>query len=70
MDKIRQNSGLIPLEPDNTHNDIVIPSTYIPYDPELYEMNQKITNLKIEAEARISRILVYARKDPSIRRKL
>jgi len=42
----------------------------IPYDPELYDLNNKLSKLRIKAEDRLSRIIELAREDPRIRRKL
>jgi seryl-tRNA synthetase len=42
----------------------------IPYDPELYQLNNKLCKLRIRAEDRLSRIIELAREDSRIRRKL
>lgn len=70
METTRQNSGLIPINDDNEENDIEVPCTNIPYDPELYKLNTNLCKLKIKAEERLSRIIELARDDQRIRRKL
>lgn len=43
---------------------------HIPYDPELYDLNNKLTKLRIKAEDRLTRIIELAREDVRIRTKL
>ena len=47
-----------------------MPYTNIPYDPELYDLNNRLCKLRIRAEDRLSRIIELAREDPRIRKKL
>jgi hypothetical protein len=49
---------------------VEVPQTNIPYDPELYNLNNKLCKLKIKAEDRLSRIIDLAREDSRIRKKL
>jgi hypothetical protein len=70
MEKERQNSGLIPLNDENEENEVEVPCTNIPYDPELYDLNNKLCKLRIRAEDRLGRIIELAREDPRIRKKL
>ena len=43
------------LEGDD--QDLEVPSTNIPYDPELYDLNKNLAKLKIKAEERLARII-------------
>ena len=70
MESERQNSGLVPLNDENEDNEVEIPHTNIPYDPELYDLNNKLSKLRLRAEDRLGRIIELARDDPRIRRKL
>ena len=47
-----------------------MPFTHIPYDPELYDLNTKLSKLRIKAEDRLARIIELAREDVRIRKKL
>lgn len=70
MEKERQNSGLVPINDENDENEVEVPQTNIPYDPELYNLNNKLCKLKIKAEDRLGRIIDLAREDSRIRKKL
>lgn len=70
MEKERQNSGLIPIKDESEENEVEVPYTHIPYDPELYDLNNKLCKLRIKAEDRLSRIIELAREDVRIRKKL
>lgn len=50
MEKLRQNSGLIPMKMEEDEDDLVdLPFMHIPYDPELYDLNLNIAKLRIKA---------------------
>jgi seryl-tRNA synthetase len=49
---------------------VEVPQLNIPYDPELYQLNNKLCKLRIKAEDRLGRIIELAREDSRIRRKL
>ena len=58
MEKLRQNSGLIPINFDQDESNLVeVPFIHIPYDPELYDLNQNLTKLRIKAEIQLKRII-------------
>lgn len=70
MEKERQNSGLIPIGDAVEDNEVELPQTNIPYDPQLADLNNKLCRLRIKAEDRLSRIIELARDDDRIRKKL
>jgi hypothetical protein len=49
---------------------VEVPQLNIPYDPELYQLNNKLCKLRIKAEDRLGRIIELAREDSRIRKKL
>lgn len=58
MEKLRQNSGLIPMKMEEDEDDLVdLPFMHIPYDPELYDLNINIAKLRIRAEQQLKRII-------------
>lgn len=70
MEKERQSSGLVPINDEGEENEVEVPQLNIPYDPELYNLNNKLCKLRIRAEDRLGRIIELAREDSRIRRKL
>jgi len=42
---------------ENENEDLQIPSSNIPYDPELYVLNNNLSKLRIKAEDRLARII-------------
>ena len=38
-------------------NLVEVPFIHIPYDPELYDLNQNLTKLRIKAEIQLKRII-------------
>ena len=70
MERERQQSGLIPINDENDENEVEVPFVHIPYDPELADLNNKLTKLRIKAEDRLARIIELAREDGRIRKKL
>lgn len=69
MEKERQNSGLIPVS-EAEDSDVELPQTNLPYDPQLADLNNKLSRLRITAEDRLGRIIELARDDGRVRRKL
>lgn len=49
MEKERQNSGLIPINLGSDENELDLSPVNIPYDPELYVLNNNLSKLKIKA---------------------
>lgn len=70
MEKERQSSGLIPISDEVEENEVELPQTNIPYDPQLSDLNNKLCRLKIKAEDRLERIIDLAKSDTRIRKKL
>jgi hypothetical protein len=58
MEKLRHDSGLIPMKMDEDEDDLVdLPFMHIPYDPELHDLNVNIAKLRIKAEQQLKRII-------------
>lgn len=56
------------MESDDQELDLS--GTNIPYDPELYVLNNNLSKLRLKAEDRLARIIQLARDEPRIRMKL
>jgi hypothetical protein len=55
---------------ENEDDELQIPSSSLPYDPELYVLNNNLSKLRIKAEDRLARIIELAKSDKKIRMKL
>lgn len=76
MDNVRQENGLAPVDMRSEDSDKEMEVgenekiRMIPYDPDLHDMNQQLSHLKNQAEAKIKVFIEKAIENQRVRKKL